>query len=320
LGSAEHGGGTIQVLLATWNGAAHLDEQLASVWDQTDDDFAVLARDDGSTDDTARILERHAAEHPGRMRILPTDAPTGSASGNFSKLMAAADAAYVAFCDQDDIWMPDRLARSREAMRVLERKGGGDVPLLVHSDLEVVDTELHTLARSFWRYQKLDPGIVRHLNRLIVQNVVTGCTCLANRALIEKGTPVPADAIMHDWWLALVACAFGRIGEVARPTVRYRQHGANDTGAKRWDAGDVLSKAARLFDTADLEESLHRGRAQAAAFLERHGRELGIEKRTVVEAWATMGERGFFARRQAVIRHGLFKIGFVRNLALLLRI
>ncbi len=254
------------------------------------------------------------------MRIVDDGEPTGSAAGNFSRLLAASEAPYVAFCDQDDVWLPDKLSRSRRAMTALERSHAAGAPLLVHSDLEVVDDRLGLLSPSFWRYQKLDAATARHLNRLLVQNVVTGCTCLINRSLVERGTPVPAAAIMHDWWLALVACAFGGIGAIPRPTVRYRQHGGNDTGAQGWDAGYVVDKAARFFDTADFDEGLRRSSAQAAAFLERFAEDLDRETRRMVEALATLDRKGFAARRWAVLHHRLFKIGLIRNLALLTRI
>jgi glycosyltransferase involved in cell wall biosynthesis len=316
--SAEHG--TIDVLLATRDGAAHLDRQLASIWAQTDENVRVVARDDGSQDDTREILARHAAAHGERMRIVEDGEPTGSAAGNFSRLMSASDAPYVAFCDQDDVWLPDKLSRSRAAMAALERRFPADAPLLVHSDLEVVDDQLALLSRSFWQYQKLDPATARRLHRLLVQNVVTGCTCLLNRSLVERGSPVPGDAIMHDWWLALVACAFGGIGEIAQPTVRYRQHGGNDTGALRWDTAYVVAKAIRFFDTEDLDEGLRRSSAQAAAFLDRFAADLDSDTRRVVEALATLDRKGWFARRRTLVRHRLFKIGWIRNLALLARI
>ena len=315
---AEHG--TIDVLLATRDGAAHLDGQLASIWAQSDDNFRVVARDDGSQDDTERILERHAAAQGERMRIVESGEPTRSAAGNFSRLMAASDAPYVAFCDQDDVWLPDKLSRSRQAMAALERCFPADAPLLVHSDLEVVDDQLAVLSRSFWRYQKLDPATARRLHRLLVQNVVTGCTCLLNRSLVARGTPVPADAIMHDWWLALVACAFGGIGAIPQPTVRYRQHGGNDTGARRWDAAYVAAKALRFFDTEDLDEGLRRSSAQAAAFLDRFAADLDSDTRRMVEALATLERKGWFARRGTIVRHRLFKVGLIRNLALLARV
>jgi hypothetical protein len=116
-------------------------------------------------------------------------------------------------------------------MRRLEASSGRGAPLLVHSDLEVVDRELRQVQPSFLRYQGIGHEEVAPLQVLLVQNFVTGCTSLLNRALLELALPLPERCIMHDWWVAQCAAAAGVIGFVPEATVRYRQHGANQIGA-----------------------------------------------------------------------------------------
>jgi glycosyltransferase involved in cell wall biosynthesis len=310
----------IQILLATYHGERHLPELLASLDAQTDQDFTVLARDDGSTDGTVALLRAWGAQRPGRLSLLDDGGPSGSASANFGRLLQASTAPHVMCCDQDDVWLPGKVATTRAAMRELERAAGPGVPALVHTDLAVVGADLTPIAGSFWRYQHLAPATARRFHRLLMQNVVTGCTMLVNRALLDRALPVPAAAIMHDWWLALVANAFGRIAEVPAPTILYRQHGANQLGAQAFTAGHVARKAVSLFARAGLARSIHRGAAQAAAFLDRYAGQLTPPQRRAATALASLPTAGFLARRWRILRHRLFKIGVARNLGLLLRV
>lgn len=223
----------LTILLGTYNGGDYLPALLASLRDQDYPHWRLLIRDDGSDDGTPALLDRWSGDR--RIEWLRDDLGRRGAVGNFARLLAAAAAGpgdYFLFADQDDAWCDDKLSRLLEVARVLERRHP-DAPLLVHSDLEVVDQNLRPLAPSFMAFQG-----IRHVDReplrvLLAQNFVTGCSCLFNRRLLELATPVPPEAQMHDWWLALLAAAVGRIGFVDRPLVRYRQHAGNQVGAKR---------------------------------------------------------------------------------------
>ena len=224
----------IDILLATYNGARFLHEQIDSILSQTCQDWRLLIRDDGSKDATPTIIDRYVQEHPQRIVVIRDDGANLGAVGNFSTLMERSDAEYIMYCDQDDVWLPDKIAESYKAMRALERRYGRDTPLLVQTDLTVVDKNLNPIHRSFWRYESLDPERGHSLASLLIQNVVTGCASIANRRLKDMALPVPRDIRMHDWWLALVAVAFGHYDYVAHPLVLYRQHGANTMGARGW--------------------------------------------------------------------------------------
>src|SRR5438034_9899284 len=100
----------INVLLSTYNGERYLGEQLQSLWKQTCQDFTVLVRDDGSTDGTVSLLRKAAVERPGRIQFITDGESRLGPRDSFAKLMAAASAPYYAFCDQDDHWLPDKLA------------------------------------------------------------------------------------------------------------------------------------------------------------------------------------------------------------------
>ena len=158
------------------------------------------------------------------------------------------------------------------------------------------------------------------MNRLLVQNVVTGCACMINRALAEKAAPIPPEAVMHDWWVALVAAAFGRVECLDEPTIIYRQHGSNTLGAKRWGPTYIARRTMDCLTGDKLANSLGKTQRQAKAFLDRFGGQLLPAQREVVSAYAEIGRRGMLQRRLLLLRHGIRTMGWIRNLGLLARI
>lgn len=215
----------VSVLLATCRGQRYLPALTESLLGQEYADFRVLWQDDGGDapplpEDGRFVPGAHQGKHFG-------------AAGNFFDLMAQDDAPYTALCDQDDLWHADRLSRCMAAMQAAEAEYGADTPLLVHSDCRLVGADGTLLHGSFFRHQGWDGRAVA-LNRLIVQNNVTGCTVLMNAALRRLVVAHLPDApVLHDWWLALTAAAFGHVVFLPEALVDYRQHGDNAIGASR---------------------------------------------------------------------------------------
>jgi glycosyltransferase involved in cell wall biosynthesis len=306
---------SIEILLATYNGAPWLGAQLDSIAAQTWGDWTVTARDDGSSDRTLDVLHAWGARHPGRLRVLDDGRGRLGAAGSFSALLEASSASRVAFCDQDDVWMKDRLQVAAEALGSLESAHDPATPLLVHSDLAVVDAGLRPLASSLWQYHHLEPQDASTLRRLLVRNVVTGSTALLNRPLADLCGPIPAEAAMHDWWVALVAAALGKVTHIAAPTVLYRQHDANRIGV----AGVGMRSSLRVLARAGrVARYYRRTRAQARAFLERYAQRLSDADRATLEAYCALDGLRAPARRWRQLRGGFTDSGLLRNAALAL--
>lgn len=300
---------TVDILLATYQGARFLPELLTSLEAQTYVDWRLLARDDGSSDATVAIIAEFQRRHGDRVVIMPKGSG-GGASANFGELLIASKAPYVMLCDQDDVWDSDKIEVSLKAIRSHEDRVSEEHPCLVHTDLRVADADLKVLAPSFWRYAKLFPEGKITLSSLLVQNVVTGCAVICNRALVEKALPVPPAAIMHDWWLALVAVAFGTLAPLPRATITYRQHGANAIGAQQFGTWRHLCRAAQQLRRLSKEKE-----EQARAFLERYEGILTEEQREVVRVYLKLPRCNFFTSRYLSIRYGFFKQGWQRRLA-----
>lgn len=276
----------IDVLLATYRpNERWLQEQIASIRAQRGVEVNLLCREDanglGSCQNFAALLEQSRAE-------------------------------YVAFSDQDDMWLPDKLSRALAKMRELEARHGKDAPLLVFCDGFAVDENLKPLGGTVLSRQCVDVQKGLAFNRLLMQNFIPGNAMLFNAALRKKAGRVPVDALMHDAWVALVAATFGHIGFVNDPLYNYRQHRANVLG---------LTNASVEHFVMRLKEGVNAFRArlnlnvrEAQAFVNRFKEDSPAAAR----ALARFSTSNWLIRRYLLFRHGLWKHGLMRNLSLFL--
>ena len=255
----------------------------------------------------AQIASIRAQEGVSVNLVVREDVEGVGACGNFAKLLDESDAEYVAFSDQDDVWRKDKLARSMEKMRELERQYGKDAPLLVFTDATVVDADLNELSPSLFKWTKIDPTRTKP-EHLALQNVANGNTMLFNAALREKARPIPGDAFMHDHWIMLVASVFGHVGYVPEPTVLYRQHGRNVIGGAK--VGIEYFARKMLDGRTALRKRLYENVHQCRAFVERYGE----SSPPALRALASIEDKPWAFRVATLIRHRIFKFGLLRNL------
>jgi glycosyltransferase involved in cell wall biosynthesis len=231
----------VTIVMSTYNGGAFLAEQLESVIAQTYSDWSLLIRDDGSTDDTAKIVEEFSKRDSRIRRVFDSVGNLGPAR-SFFLLLGKVESPLFMCCDQDDVWLSHKV---EEAVRILDRKEP-EIPRLLFTELEVVNADLSQIAASFMKYQKFDPRKAGSLRGLLMQNVIVGCTVAGNAALLTAMTNSKfktfQGGLMHDWWLGLVAAAFGEIEYSSRPSLLYRQHARNSLGAP----GSNFSRYVRL--------------------------------------------------------------------------
>ena len=291
----------ITVLLAVYNGEKYLKEQIESILNQSIKNIKIIIRDDGSTDNSAEIISSYCNQYPEKIYSI-VGAPSGGAKKNFAELLKSCDSDYIMFCDQDDVWLPQKIEKTLNAMQQAEQ--GGAKPILVHTDLKVVNQKLCEIAPSFFEFQKLIQKDVT-LPKLLVQNYVTGCTMMINRALKEKCGQIPDDCIMHDWWLALVAILFGELVCVSEPTMLYRQHEDNQVGAK---AAYGLSFIKRKLQTLDkVRENYNATYTQANALLCCYDGALNDEQRNVIGKYCDIPKMNKFKKIHTIKKYGFKK-------------
>ncbi|MCB1679460.1 MAG: glycosyltransferase family 2 protein [Halioglobus sp.] len=222
----------LSIVMATYNGMPYICEQIKSIQAQSLTHWRLLVRDDGSTDGTVEAVAHFASGDP-RIILLASDVGTRLGPGlNFNAALGEAlstDSDLFFLSDQDDVWDPNKLSVQSQHF---PKGGTEDTPLLIHSDLMVVDEDLNPMHDSLVRYMGLSPNPAVPLNYLLTRNFVTGCATACNRRLIEEALPLSDRAIMHDWWLALTAAATGQIEHLQLRLVKYRQHGSNSLGVK----------------------------------------------------------------------------------------
>lgn len=220
----------VAILMATYNGAKYLGEQLDSLFSQTFADWHLYVHDDGSTDDTLRIIDDYARKHPGRMTLM--DYPSqGGPCRNFLSMLQRIEAPYYMFCDQDDVWLPEKIEVSLREMTAKEQASPGTC-IVVCSDLMIVDERLQELYPSMWNYLSIYPQYIKDFRDSGASAIVTGCTMLFNRRAKDACRPYSPAVMMHDCWVCLCTLQqHGQLSGLPRPLVRYRQHGHNSLGA-----------------------------------------------------------------------------------------
>ena len=299
---------TIDVLLATYNGEKYLREQLDSILSQSYQDFHLMVRDDGSNDNTLLIINSYVKKYPNKITLVEDNEHLGVLKC-FSELVDLSKAPYVMFADQDDVWLNDKVLMTLHKMQEIEIFFGKDKPLLVHGDLKVVYENLKEISPSFWAYTRLKPRGESRLNRLIVQNEITGCTIMMNRSLSDLANPIPTECTMYDWWIALVASAFGHIGIIQEPYILYRQHSKNTLGAKKFRS--LKQIWARLENHSNMQQ---KKRMQALSLLKQYETRLSQKNLLLIQDYVSMGKSSILKNRYLMLKHRFFKHGFGRNL------
>lgn len=221
----------IDILLSTFNGEKYLQEQIESILTQTHHNWNLLIRDDGSHDKTVDIIKKYCALYPNKFFFINNNTENLGVIKSFEYLLNESTSEYIMFCDQDDIWLPNKIKISLKKIIEMEFEFG-NVPLLVHTDLLVVNRELSTIHNSFWKFSYINPHIVdKNIYYMGMSNSVTGCSLIMNRKAKEVSLPFHKNVLMHDAWIALCVMKYGYIDYITTPTIKYRQHEGNVLGA-----------------------------------------------------------------------------------------
>lgn len=217
--------------LSTFNGEKYLAPLIDSLLRQDHPNVRIVVRDDGSTDKTLSIIDSYCRRHPEKIyHFLSADGNIGVSRSFFALLDCVEDAAYLMFCDQDDIWFNDKVTSF--IARMCDVELDVSVPTLVFGDMVVADQSLNIICHSFWSYQRLDPNIVADWRRLMMNNVVTGCSSMLNSAAVKLLRSAPSLPVLHDHLAAVVIARNGVLAPLTKPTMFYRQHQSNVEGAR----------------------------------------------------------------------------------------
>jgi rhamnosyltransferase len=274
---------SVEIALATYNGARHVEAQLDSYLTQTFDDWGLVVRDDGSSDDTVARIREHAGKHGYPLRFAANSGVRTGYPASFYDALDATVAPYVFFSDQDDVWLPSKMERTLEALRDLPE----DRPALVHTDLRVVDAELRETNASYLRLRRLHPPRSTTLLGLLCWEYVTGCTIGLNAAA-RRAYRRPRIRAGHDAWMALTCAALGQVRYLDEATILYRQHGQNVVGAHHVSTGVRFWRRS----LSELAATNRAPLARADALLECYAGALPAESESRLRAFAELDRRG----------------------------
>ena len=286
----------VNILMSTYNGQQFLAEQIRSIQEQSYTDWTLFIRDDGSSDNTKEILKDFERQDS-RIHLIDSDKSDNlGVIKSFHKLVNHDRADYYFFSDQDDVWLPNKLELSlKEAQNYL-----ADLPLMVYMDLKVVNQDLEIMTESMVKSQS------HHANTELVQelteNTVTGGVAMINHALAEMWQETD-DILMHDWYLALLASAFGNLVFIDQPGELYRQHSDNVLGArtlskrfKKWIRPHILF--------AVYWDLIKNSQKQASHLLQMP---LSQSNRELIEAFVTIMDKPMLERFRILRKYGLKK-------------
>ena len=205
----------VSIAVATYNGGKYLRVQLDTLIAQTYTNLEIIVSDDGSDDGTLTTLNEYAGRYP-HFSVYNNAAPHGIKK-NFENAIKYCNGTYIAFCDQDDVWMPEKIEKLVNNI--------GDYSLIYHNSL-FVDYEGNSLGKTFASKLKLYEGF--DSRAFLMCNTVSGHALLFHRRMMDIALPFP-DARHHDWWLAFRAAEHGGVKYIDEVLVHYRQHPESQT-------------------------------------------------------------------------------------------
>lgn len=300
--------------MATYNGEKYIEEQLDSILKQSYENWRLIIADDCSTDNTVAVIKDYQAKYPNKIILYQNEQPSGSARNNFFHLLDFSGNEYIMFADQDDVWLQDKVLKTLKKMISVENKYGKNIPLLVHTDLCVVDEELHIINESLFYMQDISADRNK-LNNILIENIVTGCTMMINRKLANLLDTKPQKAIMHDMWMALVAATFGHIEYIDDATILYRQHNNNSVGAKNVHS---LNYYIGKFLQKDKSNMMLPNCMQAEEFLHIYFNKLDKKSVGMLCEFSTLLEYGRIYKFISLCKYNLFKKNYLKMVAQIL--
>jgi glycosyltransferase involved in cell wall biosynthesis len=305
----------VLILMATYNGQKYVSDMIESIIDQDYENWELIISDDKSTDNTVQIIKDFEIRMPEKIRVHTSNRKFGNAQKHFMYLLSNFhDAPYIMFCDQDDVWHKDKITKTYQKMQEIQTQP--TIPALVHTDLRVVDENLKCINPSFMGYSTLE-GERLELNHLLVQNVVTGCTLMINKALADLAvSKIPESGmLMHDWWLALLASSFGKAAFLNEATIDYRQHEDNTVGAKNTKSFAYIMQKIRDRSAA---QSIKDTFTQASMLESCFGDQMEDSVRQIIHQYVHIKDENAFKRRISILSGKYLKNGFFRVLGQLL--
>jgi len=300
---------SVVILLATFNGAKYLKKQLNSIINQTHLNWELVIRDDGSNDNTIEIIKYYEGIDK-RISYIQTQSNIHGACANFSELYKWTkenkEIEYLMFSDQDDIWLSNKIEKSMSYLKSSEQKYP-NLPILIYSNLKLIDENDDYIKSSIKLLNNVG------FNRIMVQNYVFGCTTIFNKQLFDLIDYIPKDAENHDYWVALVATAFGKALLMDDHTILYRQHASNVTSQ-----GSSLHERYNRY-VVNIDKQLKAFRLKHGMlhhFLTIYDKKVDASISNMTTKYLESYKKNRFQTLFEIIRYKLYRMGLLQTISL----
>jgi glycosyltransferase involved in cell wall biosynthesis len=305
--------------MSTYNGERWVDVQLATIFAQDYGNWTLTVRDDGSTDSTLSILKAWRDRYPLRVKILDENEPNNvGVPGSFTKLLGQVSSPYFMLAGADDVWYRNKVSSAVNRILTLEEKHGDKAPILAYTDLRMVDGNLHELHRSALKHLGMSPARNPTIGRFCLENTAYGCTVIGNRILAELAIPIPDAGRCEDWWLSLVATAFGATEGYPEISMDWRRHGENHSKTSSMSSSLMSLLRNPAAHRRSFYSKIEFNEGILAAFLAQYRDRLRRPDRQTIEAFLKLRHCGFWSRRAAILKHRIWYSSWLRMAGLIL--
>lgn len=283
----------IALVMATCNGAAFIEQQLNSILQQTRPPDLVIIRDDVSNDSTYQILGRYATQYG--FQVSQNTERLG-VNENFTRAVADVPDEYlIAFCDQDDYWLPEKLEKSVALLQQIANNS--TEPAMVYSDLMLMNEAGEILHHSVHR-QRGQHRYSHVWETFLFGNMVSGCTIMMNAAMKKIMLELPKQqTFIYDAWLAMAAFGFGKIAKLSEPLIQYRQHSKNLTFSEHSAKSRMERLQAHWKQLFHSDKYLEEEIALATAFHSKYAIRLPAAKKESLEAFITLQHKPYLIKK-----------------------
>lgn len=303
----------LAILMATYNGEKYLEEQIESILNQTYNNFTLYIRDDDSSDNTNRIIDKYIQEYPNKIVQIKDERIASSACKNFMYLLEHVynlnEYELFMFADQDDVWKDNKVYETIKKYIEITDK---EQPILIHTDLEVVDCNLDLINKSYMKYANLKSK-KSMLNNYLIQNNVTGCTSFINKSLVDLVKFDIVNIRMHDWYFALLASVFGKIIFIDEATIKYRQHRENVIGAKKANSiKTIYRKIMNHLKKGIIKKDLNELFIQAESFKKHYYNLLDAKNKNIIDDFCRIKNSNKIKKILIINKNKFYKHGIIR--------
>lgn len=235
----------IAVLLAAYNAEKYLEEQIDSILTQTNQDWTLYIRNDGSKDGTQNIIEGYVERYPNKIIQIDKGGGNLGCRNNFFRLLEVVTSQYYVFSDADDRWLDDKVEVSLAAIQEAEQECP-NTPVMAFGDTIVCDSNMNVLEDSYWKSMHINPEKFLSYNYMAICCTAGGSCSIFNQRVKDALFPLADNNLIYDFWIALVVAKTGRFKVIHRPLKYYRQHENQVCGVATKNANSVAYKLSNI--------------------------------------------------------------------------